>query len=80
MADKLRTAVIVIHGMGEHRPLETLNGFINAGLPAVDGRRQFHSRPDEVTDSYESRRYLAPRQPARGEPEIYGQTEFFEYH
>lgn len=80
MGDKLRTAVVIIHGMGEHRPLETLNGFINAGLPPVGGRRQFYSRPDGITDSYESRRYLAPRQPTTGDPEVYAQTEFFEYH
>lgn len=78
--NKLRTAVVIVHGMGEHRPLETLNGFINAGLPAIDGTRHFYSRPDGVTDSYESRRYLAARQPTRGEPETYAQAEFFEYH
>ncbi|HUG30214.1 MAG TPA: hypothetical protein VMQ65_06875 [Candidatus Limnocylindria bacterium] len=78
---KLRQAVVVIHGMGEHRPLETLNGFIQAGLVAVDGKRLFYSRPDEVTKSYESRRYLAPRQPPDPtEPETYAQTEFYEYH
>jgi hypothetical protein len=67
--------------MGEHRPLETLNGFIDAGLPPVAGTRRFYSRPDGVTDSYESRRYLAPRQPPNGaQPELYAQTEFFEYH
>lgn len=78
---KLRTAVVVVHGMGEHRPLETLNGFIDAGLPSVGGARRFYSRPDGVTDSYESRRYLAPRQPEHGaNPELYAQTEFFEYH
>lgn len=78
---KLRTAVVIVHGMGEHRPLETLNGFIEAGLPPVEGTRHFYSRPDGVTESYESRRYLAPRQPEHGaKPEVYAQTEFFEYH
>lgn len=77
---KLRTAVVVVHGMGEHRPLETLNNFIDAGLPPVGGVRRFYSRPDGVTESYESRRYLAPRQPRGAEPELYAQTEYFEYH
>lgn len=67
--------------MGEHRPPDTLNGFIDAGLPPVADTHRFYSRPDGVTDSYESRRYLAPRQPEHGaEPELYAQTEFFEYH
>lgn len=85
--EKIRQAVVVVHGMGEHRPLETLNGFIAAGLPPVAGVElidQYYSRPDEVTDSYEARRYLAPRQPTQppyaDDPEIYAQTEFFEYH
>lgn len=33
MRDKVRQAVVVIHGMGEQRPLDTLNGFIDAALP-----------------------------------------------
>ena len=84
---KVRQAVVVVHGMGEHRPLDTLNNFIAAGIPPVPGLRldeQYYSRPDELTDSYEARRYLAPRQPPLppdlAEPEVYAQTEFFEYH
>jgi hypothetical protein len=67
--------VVIVHGMGEHRPGDALNGFINAGLPADgSGRRLFYSRPDTVTDSFEARRYIAPATAARP------QTEFFEYH
>ena len=78
---RVRQAVVIIHGMGEHRPLDTLNEFITAGLRAVDGRRRFYSRPDEVTSSYESRRYLAPRQPPDPtQAATYAQTEFYEYH
>jgi hypothetical protein len=77
----IRQAVVIVHGMGEHRPLGALNEFISAGLGAVGGRRHFYSRPDNVTESYESRRYLAPRQPPDPtEAEIYAQTEFYEYH
>jgi hypothetical protein len=82
----IRQAVVVVHGMGEHRPLDTLNNFIAAGIAPVEGlelKEQYYSRPDEVTDSFEERRYLAPRQPTRPTrdcPEVYAQTEFFEYH
>lgn len=70
----------MIHGMGEQRPLETLNEFLGVGLkPAADGLRHFYSRPDRVTDSYEARRYLAPRSAQDG-IELHAQTEFFEYH
>jgi hypothetical protein len=77
---KVRQAVVMIHGMGEQRPLETLNEFIRVGLqPGADGTRHYYSRPDSVTDSYEARRYLAPRAVESG-VEVHAQTEFFEYH
>lgn len=70
-----RQAVVIVHGMGEQRPLDALTGFVRAGLPPdVTGQRRFLSRPDIVTDSYESRRFLAPATEDRP------QTEFFEYH
>ena len=58
--DPRRTAVVVIHGMGEQRPLETLRRFIGTALPSVDGRRKYFSRPDKVSGSFEARRFLAP--------------------
>ncbi len=80
MERHLRQAVVIVHGMGEQRPLETLNEFIGAALGADrGGKRLFYSRPDQVVDSYESRRYLAPA--AHNDAgEIRAQTEFFEYH
>jgi len=80
MKRHVRQAVVIVHGMGEQRPLETLSEFIGAALEADGGgRRLFYSRPDQVVDSYESRRYLAPvAHNAAGE--VRAQTEFFEYH
>jgi len=77
--DTVRTAVIIVHGMGEQLPLDTLNRFINTALPQLDGRRIYYSRPERVSDSYEARRMLAPRIRSK-EGKGYGQTEFFEYH
>ncbi|MDQ4142144.1 MAG: hypothetical protein M3198_00105 [Actinomycetota bacterium] len=78
---KVRQAVVMVHGMGEQRPLQTLNQFIAAALePDPEAEHDFYSRPDEVTDSYEARVYLAPRSPRRGDPEKRAQTEFYEYH
>ncbi len=80
-AKRIRQAVVIIHGMGEHRPLDTLNQFIASGLQPIEGERRFYSRPDQVTKSYESRRYLAPRQPPnQARRGIREQTEFYEYH
>lgn len=75
----VRTAVVIVHGMGEQLPLETLNRFVRTALPKVDGDRRYFSRPERVTDSYEARRLLAYRQPWVGEPR-HGHVEFFEYH
>jgi hypothetical protein len=78
---RVRQAVVIVHGMGEQRPLDTLNGFIGAALDA--GARtepEFHSRPDDVTDSYESRRYLARARRSRDGVELNAQTEFYEFH
>ncbi|MEZ5092143.1 hypothetical protein [Nocardioides sp.] len=74
-----RTAVVVVHGMGEQLPLETLHRFVRSALPKVSGQRKYYSRPEGITDSFEARRCLAPRVASR-HGVIYGQTEFFEYH
>ena len=75
-----RTAVVVVHGMGEQLPLETLNRFVRTALPPFEGERRYFSRPERVTGSYEARRHLAYRQPFHGGPLLHGQTEVFEYH
>jgi hypothetical protein len=80
MASKVRQAVVIVHGMGEQKPLDTLRRFIDAALPKNrDGADGFYSRPDRVTDSYESRRFLA-REYSEDGKERNAQTEFYEYH
>jgi hypothetical protein len=64
----VRTAVVVVHGMGEKRPMETFDSFVRTALRPHDGKWDHHPRPAEITDTYEARRYTAP------------QSEFFEYH
>ena len=57
---RVRTAVVVVHGMGEQLPLETLNRFVKTALPKTttpaddQPRRRYFSRPERVTDSYEA--------------------------
>jgi hypothetical protein len=87
----VRTAVVVVHGVGEQRPMETLDGFVKTALqPRIDNGEQkwdyYYSRPADVTGSYEARRYIAPRRPDVTTPEtgsterVQGQTEIYEYH
>jgi len=85
-ASTVTTAVVVVHGMGEQRPMETLDGFVRTALrPRMDDGvpkwDYYYSRPAEITGSYEARRYIAPRRAdVTGPDGIQGQTEIYEYH
>lgn len=79
MTAYVRQAVVVIHGMGEQLPLSTLTGFIDTALePDAKGKRTYYSRPESVTGSYESRRFVAPVKINDQEP--HAQADFYEYH
>ena len=78
--EKVRQAVVMVHGMGEQRPLDTLTTFVKAALPdppdgtVVDDDQPFFSRPDLMTESYESPRLPRPageerRGPDRADPD-----------
>ncbi|QJP13589.1 hypothetical protein G3545_07915 [Starkeya sp. ORNL1] len=59
--DGKRTAVVLIHGMGEQWPMETLRGFADAAWtkdPELipEGQTQIYSTPDRITGSFELRR------------------------
>lgn len=73
-----RVAIVVVHGMGEQRPLDMLNGFVCTALkPTLEGNWDYYySRPAEVTNSYEARRYIARPRPDLEQAE----AEVFEYH
>jgi hypothetical protein len=57
-----RQAVIVIHGIGEQRPMDTLRSFV-MGVLGTDtkpnGEPAFYSKPDPNSDSFELRRFRA---------------------
>ncbi|MFT4744252.1 MAG: hypothetical protein ACI9AD_000091 [Nitriliruptoraceae bacterium] len=75
-----RRAILVVHGMGEQRPLDTLDRLAHAVLSEYDeDHRQYLSRPTLIGDSYEARRYIIPGiydDPVHARP----QTDLFEYH
>jgi len=75
----VKTAVVVVHGMGSQKPRETVNGFVRTALENFDGGRIYYSRPDKITGSYEARRLLAIERKEKGAV-VQTQTEFFEYH
>jgi hypothetical protein len=75
-----KTALVVIHGMGEQRPMETLWGFVRATWatdPQLVGARtaQVYSKPDKITGSFELRRVTTRH--ARGGG---ARADFFEFY
>jgi len=67
-----RTAVVIVHGMGEKRPMETFDDFAKTVLrphsAQGDKKWDYHPRPVEITDAYEARRFDS------------AQAEIYEYH
>ncbi|QGY39029.1 hypothetical protein GM415_02380 [Pseudodesulfovibrio cashew] len=73
---RYKQAVVVIHGIGEQRPLETLRGFVDAILPEPEDSsdRKYRSKPDQMAESFELRCLQAPG--SRTRPI----TDFYEYY
>ena len=75
-----RQAVILIHGIGEQRPMGTLRAFVDALLDPDS----FHSKPDTISQSYELRRIKLRRVPGeQGRPGVnvdWPETDFYEYY
>lgn len=80
---KKEQAVVLIHGIGEQRPMDTLRSFVSAvwttdtGLHNPDnphGRDAVWSKPDTVAESYELRRLTTPKNRAGIE------TDFYEFY
>lgn len=72
-----RQALILIHGIGEQRPMETLRGFVDAVLdqqPSISqADAKYYSKPDLLADNLELRRLVSAG--GRGD-----RTDFFEYY
>lgn len=72
-----RQAVILIHGIGEQRPMETLRGFVDGVLDQQQSTSQadaaYYSKPDMLSDNFELRRLVS----AGGRND---RTDFFEFY
>lgn len=76
-----RQAVVLIHGIGEQRPMATLRSFVDAFLQPGG----YHSKPDQLSDSFELRRIKLRRaRKCDGDAmEInaeWPETDFYEYY
>ena len=71
----MRQAVVVIHGIGEQRPMSTLRSFVAHVLPASEeNRSRLFSKPDSMSQTFELRRLTAEQ--SRRRPA----TDFYEYY
>ena len=80
----VRTAVVLVHGMREKRPLEALDGFVRTALDPQqaqgEAKWQYHSRPAVITGSYEARRYVSRHQDGDPTGPEQGDTEIYDYN
>ena len=82
-ASQKKTALVLIHGMGEQRPMETLWGFVEAVWttdPHLTGdhNRAIYSKPDALIDSFELRRVTTRH--ARPKGGTSKRVDFFEMY
>jgi hypothetical protein len=71
-----RQAVVVIHGIGEQRPMETLRSFVRG----VVGKRGALSKPDRITSTLELRRMAVPGDTDAWQPGQHVSTDFYELY
>ena len=68
----MKQAVVLIHGIGEQKPMQTLRGFVKALLgPGDAGKEPFWSKPDPMSELMELRRLQSLGRPT---------THFYEYY
>lgn len=65
-------AVVLIHGIGEQKPMQSLRSFAEAVLPQpAQGGEKYFSKPDPLSESFELRKLQDRSQP---------RTHLFEYY
>jgi hypothetical protein len=82
-APRKKTAVVVIHGMGEQRPMDTIWGFVEAVWVrdadlTSDRTRPVYSKPDNLSRSFELRRITTRNVPLEGG--VAKRVDFFEFY
>jgi hypothetical protein len=67
----MRQAVVLIHGIGEQKPMSTVRGFVKAILADDDQKPAYWSTPDRMSQLFELRRLRSRKRYA---------TDFYEYY
>jgi hypothetical protein len=73
MTGTTRQAVLIIHGIGDQKPMETMRGFVKAVWPTSPTRRTW-SRPDTLSENFDLRQ-IVTRDEKTGQ-----RTDFFELY
>ncbi|HEY0923861.1 hypothetical protein [Rheinheimera pacifica] len=79
---KLKQAVVVIHGMGEQHPMETIREFVNH-VWKQDGKLHephFWNKPSSVSESFEQRRITTDSPKINDSENRVSRTDFYEYY
>ncbi len=80
--DKPRQAVVILHGIGEQIPMETLRSFVEAVAPGTDANVAFESKaeskPDHLSPTLELRRMAVPGGRNGWTPGSWVSTDFYE--
>jgi hypothetical protein len=72
----MRQAVVVIHGIGEQRPMTTLREFVKGIIKyPSDKNLPFYSKPDRLSDTLELRRLTVEKKHTSGTS-----TDFYEFY
>lgn len=75
-----RQAVVIVHGIGEQRPMETVRAFVNAIMridSSSDTGQPTWVKPDKVSEGFEHRRFTIPGHRKRPITDVY---EFYWAH
>jgi hypothetical protein len=64
----MRQAVVVIHGIGEQRPMDAVRGFVKAGMPPKNpDKPRFWSKPDPMSEIFVAGTEASPDRRAQRE-------------
>ncbi len=79
-----RQAVVIIHGIGEQRPMDTLRGFVDAvtrkGCSKEHVSRKAFSKPDAISPTLELRRMAVPGDAGPWQKGEWVATDFYELY
>ena len=78
----LKQAVVVIHGMGEQRPMETIRSFVNQVWKQDENLNNPHfwNKPSSISESFEQRRLTTDTPTIKSSEDEVQRTDFFEYY